>query len=350
MSRRPIETMLLIEDNPGDARLIRDMFKEQTAQNIELKQVERMADAEKFLALRLVDIIILDLGLPDVEGLDAVRRARKAAPGVPLVVLSGLDDESMALQAMQEGAQDYLIKGETKTRELVRAVRYAVERKIIEETLFEEKKRAEATLDCIGDAVISTDVSGNIIFLNAVAEKMTGWSLREVAGRPIVDAFRIVNALTRKIVPNLMVKTAEQNRIRHLPFNTILIRRDGTEIYIEDSVAPIHDQDGRVVGSVIVFRDMTEARSMAEQIAHSAEHDFLTGLPNRLLLNDRLGQARSRCSFWIWMASSTLTIPWDIRRATSSCNSSQIACGTVCGLQIRLAGRAGTNSSFCCKE
>jgi len=291
MSRRPIETMLLIEDNPGDARLIRDMFKEQTAQNIELKQVERMADAEKFLALRLVDIIILDLGLPDVEGLDAVRRARKAAPGVPLVVLSGLDDESMALQAMQEGAQDYLIKGETKTRELVRAVRYAVERKIIEETLFEEKKRAEATLDCIGDAVISTDVSGNIIFLNAVAEKMTGWSLREVAGRPIVDAFRIVNALTRKIVPNLMVKTAEQNRIRHLPFNTILIRRDGTEIYIEDSVAPIHDQDGRVVGSVIVFRDMTEARSMAEQIAHSAEHDFLTGLPNRLLLNDRLGQA-----------------------------------------------------------
>jgi len=174
MSRRPIETMLLIEDNPGDARLIRDMFKEQTAQNIELKQVERMADAEKFLALRLVDIIILDLGLPDVEGLDAVRRARKAAPGVPLVVLSGLDDESMALQAMQEGAQDYLIKGETKTRELVRAVRYAVERKIIEETLFEEKKRAEATLDCIGDAVISTDVSGNIIFLNAVAEKSDG--------------------------------------------------------------------------------------------------------------------------------------------------------------------------------
>jgi diguanylate cyclase (GGDEF)-like protein/PAS domain S-box-containing protein len=291
MSRRPIKIMLLIEDNPGDARLIQEMFKEQGAQNVELKHVECMADAEKYLAGRTVDVILLDLGLPDVQGLDAVRRARKAAPNVPLVVLSGMDDESMAIQAMQEGAQDYLIKGQIEPRELVRALRYAVERKIIEETLFEEKKRAQVTLDCIGDAVISTDISGNIIFLNAVAERMTGWPLKEVAGWPMSDAFRIVNAKTRRVVPNLMVKTAEANRMGHLPYDTILIRRDGTEIFIEDSVAPIHDHDGVVVGSVKVFRDMSTARAMAEQIAHSAEHDFLTGLPNRLLLNDRIGQA-----------------------------------------------------------
>ena len=118
----------------------------------------------------------------------------------------------MAIQAMQEGAQDYLIKGQIEPRELVRALRYAVERKIIEETLFEEKERAQVTLDCIGDAVISTDISGNITFLNQVAEKMTGWPLKEVAGRPMAEAFRIVNATTRKVVPNLMLKTAEQNR------------------------------------------------------------------------------------------------------------------------------------------
>jgi diguanylate cyclase (GGDEF)-like protein/PAS domain S-box-containing protein len=244
-----------------------------------------------YLASRSVDIIILDLGLPDVQGLEAVRRARKAAHNVPLVVLSGLDDESMAVQAMQEGAQDYLIKGQIEPRELVRALRYAVERQVFEETLFEEKERAQVTLDCIGDAVISTDIEGNIIFLNLVAEKMTGWSLKEVAGRPMADAFHIINATTRQIVPNLMARTAENDRAGHLPFNTILIRRDGSEICIADSVSPIHDHNGRVVGSVKVFRDMSDVQAMAEQIAHSAEHDFLTGLPNRLLLNDRIGQA-----------------------------------------------------------
>jgi diguanylate cyclase (GGDEF)-like protein/PAS domain S-box-containing protein len=291
MSRRPIEIMLLIEDNPGDARLIREMFREQGTQDVELEHVQCMEDAERFLALQAVDIILLDLGLPDVQGLDAVRRARKAAPGVPLVVLSGLDDESMAIQAMKEGAQDYLIKGQIEPRELVRALRYAVERKNIEESLYEEKERAQVTLDCIGDAVISTDVAGNIIFLNAVAEEMTGWRLTEVVGRPMTEALRIVNATTRRIVPNLMAKTAQQDRPGHLPFNTILIRRDGSEIFIEDSVAPIHNHDGQIVGSVKVFRDMSSARAMADQIAHAAEHDFLTGLPNHLLLNDRIGQA-----------------------------------------------------------
>ena len=176
MSRGPIEFILLIEDNPGDARLIQEMFKEQGSPSIEFRHVECMKDAERFLGTRSADIILLDLGLPDAQGLDAVRRAHAAAPDVPLVVLSGLDDESMAIQALQEGAQDYLIKGQIEPRELVRALRYAVERKVIEETLFEEKERAQVTLDCIGDAVISTDISGNVRFLNVVAEKLTGWS------------------------------------------------------------------------------------------------------------------------------------------------------------------------------
>jgi diguanylate cyclase (GGDEF)-like protein/PAS domain S-box-containing protein len=283
--------MLLIEDNAGDARLIREMFKELSSQNVELTHVDCMADAEIHLAGHAVDIILLDLGLPDTQGLEAVRRAHAAASHVPLVVLSGLDDEKIALQAMQEGAQDYLIKGQIEPRELFRALRYAVERKAIEETLFEANERAKVTLDCIGDAVISTDISGNITFLNLAAEEMTGWQLKDVAGRPMVNAFQIVNANTRKIVENPMTKATELNRKGNLPINSVLIRRDGTEIYIEDSVAPIHDHGGRVVGSVLVFRDVSAARAMAEQIAHSAEHDLLTGLPNRLLLNDRVGQA-----------------------------------------------------------
>jgi diguanylate cyclase (GGDEF)-like protein/PAS domain S-box-containing protein len=291
MNKRTIKSMLLIEDNPGDARLVQEMFKEQNTQSTELKHVECMGDAEKYLAMHPVDIVLLDLGLPDAQGLDTVRRARRAAPGVPLVILSGMDDESMAIDALQEGAQDYLIKGHIEPRELGRTLRYAVERKIIEEALFEAKERAQVTLDCIGDAVISTDVSGNITFLNPVAEKMSGWPLKEVAGRPLPEVFRIINATTRKAVSNPLVKSAVQNRSGELPWNSVLIQRDGTEIHIEDSVALIHDPNGRTIGSVLVFRDVSVAWAMAEKIAHTAEHDCLTGLPNRLLLNDRLGQA-----------------------------------------------------------
>ena len=291
MSKQSIETVLLIEDNFGDARLLREMFNEQGSHDIELTHVERMSDAEKYLAERAVGIVLLDLGLPDVQGLEAVRRAHAAAPHIPLVVLSGLDDESMAVQALQVGAQDYLIKGQIAPRELLRALRYAIERKIIEETLFAEKERVQVTLDCISDAVICTDISGNITFLNLVAETMTGWSLQETVGRPMAEAFRTVDTTSREPTPNPMERAVEQDRTGHLPLNCILIRRDGFEIHIEDSVGSIHDLQGQLTGAVIVFRDVSVARAMTQQMAYSAQHDFLTGLPNRLLLSDRVSQS-----------------------------------------------------------
>jgi len=291
MIPKSIKVLLLVEDNPGDVRLLREMFSEQGLHNTELTHVERMSDAEHRLASGLFDIILLDLGLPDEQGLGAVRRAHAAAPRTPLVVLTGMDDESLATEALQEGAQDYLIKGKLDARGLLRALRYAVERKNAEEALFVEKERAQVTLNCIGDAVICTDISGNITFLNLVAEKMTGWSWAEATGRPMAEVFRIQDATSHDTTPNPMEIAVGQNRTVHLPSNCILIRRDGFEFPIEDSVAPIHNREGQATGAVIVFRDVSAARAMVVQMTHSAEHDFLTGLPNRMLFNDRLSQA-----------------------------------------------------------
>src|SRR5665213_4634549 len=126
---KSLKAVLLVEDNLGDARLLREMFNEHDSHDSELSHVASMSEAEKYLSAHIVDLILLDLGLPDVSRLEAIRRMRAAAPLTPLVVLTGLDDESLAAQALQEGAQDYLIKGQIETRGLLRAMRYANERK-----------------------------------------------------------------------------------------------------------------------------------------------------------------------------------------------------------------------------
>jgi len=286
-----MKILLLVEDNPGDARLFQEMFNEQGPHNTKMTVVECMVEAERHLAERAVDIILLDLGLPDAQGLGAVRRAHAAAPRIPLVVLTGLDDESLAAQALQEGAQDYLIKGQIETRGLLRSLRYAIERNLMEEALYVEKERAQVTLNSIGDAVGCTDIFGRITFLNLVAEKMTGWLWREAAGRPVTEVFRILEAVSREPLKDPTDRVLDQNHQAHLPSNCVLIRRDGSEIPVEDSVSQIHDRRGQATGAVIVLRDVSAARAFAQQMAHSAQHDFLTGLPNRMLLNDRVGQA-----------------------------------------------------------
>ena len=255
MSIKSIKSVLLIEDNPGDARLLRELLNDEGHHDIELTHVECMNDAEKHLAEHAVDIILLDLGLPDARDLQAVQRALAIAPRTPLVVLTGLDDESLAARALQEGAQDYLVKGHIvtsssnlETRGLLRALQYAVERKSLDEALYVERERAEVTLNSIGDAVACTDIEGNLTFLNRVAEKLTGWSRIEAAGRPVTEVLQILDATTGATTPNPVEAAIGRDRAVHLPSNCVILRRDGTEIPIEDSVAPIHDSDGRGAG------------------------------------------------------------------------------------------------------
>ena len=162
---------------------------------------------------------------------------------------------------------------------------------IIDESTFKEKLRAEIALNSISDAVICTDIDCNIDYLNIAAEKITGWSREEAYGKPINQVFNIIHSGTRKHAYSPIGLVLQTNKPRTLSPDTLLIKRDGTEVAIEDSTSPIHNWDGQLTGVVIVFHDVSAAKAMAKKMAHLAQHDFLTNLPNRMLLNDRIAQA-----------------------------------------------------------
>jgi PAS domain S-box-containing protein len=132
-----------------------------------------------------------------------------------------------------------------------------IKRNAVEQTYFLEKARAETTLNSISDAVIGTDMAGNVDYLNIAAEAMTGWSREEAHGHPIGEVMRIIDGDTRKPKPNPVDLVLQHNEAMALTAGTILIRRDGHEAAIEDSAAPIRDWDGKMTGAVIVFHDVT---------------------------------------------------------------------------------------------
>jgi diguanylate cyclase (GGDEF)-like protein/PAS domain S-box-containing protein len=286
-----LRSVLLIDNDPGHAEAFREALLIAKDGPFQSECAKTLSQGVERLRQKGIWAIFANLSLPDSQGLDTFRKLQQAAPDVPTLILSGIEDEGIATEALRHGAKDYLLEGHIDTYSFARAIRNMAERKAAEETLFAERERAQVTLNSIGDAVICTDISGNITFLNLVAVRMTGWSRDEAAGRPMPEVFRVLDATSRKTTPNPMEMAVRQNRTVHLPSNCILIQRDGCEIPIEDSVAPIHDREGQATGVVIVFRDVSSSQTMAVQMAHSAHHDFLTGLPNRKMLNDRVSQA-----------------------------------------------------------
>ena len=248
-------------------------------------------EAQERTSPNSIAAVLVDLFLADSRGIETFERLFRLAPHIPILILCSAQDEEIAKLAVQRGAQDYLLKARVDNYLLPKALRSMLERATIAETLFEEKERAQVTLDSIGDAVMSSDIAGNVTYLNLVAEAMTGWSRHEAAGHSVEEVFRIVDALTRQPLPNPMNLAIEANKPVFLKPNCLLIRRDGVEAEIEDSAAPIHDRRGQVIGAVMVFHDVSTSHALSLKMSHLAHHDILTDLPNRAVLGDRLAMA-----------------------------------------------------------
>jgi diguanylate cyclase (GGDEF)-like protein/PAS domain S-box-containing protein len=281
--------LLLIEGDLADATKVLEALTKPGQPHVEW--VKTLSEGLQRLKQSGISGILLNLYLPDSRGIDTFDQAYAAAGGIPILVLCGANNENIGKLAVEHGAHDFLLKDHLDNYSLTRAVTGMFERGTIADALFVEKERAEVTLNSIGDAVLSTDIAGNVTYLNAVAECMTGWSRADALGRPLAEVFNIIDGTTRQPSENPMTLAVRENKTVSLTANCILIRRDGYESPIEDSAAPIHDRGGHITGAVIVFHDVSAARRMSMQLSHLAQHDFLTDLPNRMLLNDRLQQA-----------------------------------------------------------
>jgi diguanylate cyclase (GGDEF)-like protein/PAS domain S-box-containing protein len=285
--------VLLIDDDPSHAKAFEEALIACGDSPSKFEWVRTLSSGLEQLAHKGVWAIFLSLFLPDSSGVETLDRLLSITSITPVVVLGGVDDEDICKTAMLHGAQDYLLEGHVDSYSFARAIRNIIEREVARQELFAEKERAQVTLNSIGDAVLSTDIQGNVTYLNAVAEHMTGWSRKEAVGHRLSDVFQIIDGATHKPSPNPMDLAIRENKAVGLTANCILVRRDGYECAIEDSAAPIHDRDGQVTGAVIVFHDVSMARAMVLEMSHLAQHDALTDLPNRLMLNDRLAQAIS---------------------------------------------------------
>jgi diguanylate cyclase (GGDEF)-like protein/PAS domain S-box-containing protein len=285
--------ILVIEDNSVVAHAIQAALAHSRTGPFDVEWVRLLSDGLARLTGEGIAAILLNLFLPDSRGIETFDKLHRVSPGIPILVLCGGNDESLAQQAVARGAQIYLRPAHLRRHPLQSILRSSIKRNTAEDVLCAERERTQVILNAIGDGVLCTDNEGNVTSLNLVAQSMTGWPREEAAGHPFADIFKTIDAATRLPAQNFMQKALQQNRAVRLPENCVLARRDGFESAIEGSLTPVHDRAGHVTGAVIVFHDVTEPRTMWLEMIRAAQHDCLTNLPNRLLINDRISQSIS---------------------------------------------------------
>ena len=281
VAARPI-TVLLVEDNVGDARLIVEALREAATGDFVLEQVQRLEPALERLRRAGVDVVLLDLGLSDSQGIETFQRTHLAAPGKPIVIISGLEDKQMALEAVRLGAQDYLVKGRIEGPLLAQAIRYAIERKRAEDALHASERRALTLFDAVDLIVLGLDSGGVVDYVNPFFLQLTGYTREDVLGQPWIERF--VPKAHQAGMSGLFLELYDRDL--HAHYQNPIVTKAGEERLVAWNNTVVRDREGRPSGTLSVGEDITEHRRLEEQyrqaqrmeavgsLAGGVAHDF----------------------------------------------------------------------------
>ena len=288
ISLKPVN-VLLVEDNPGDVRLISELLMGYRDQFRVSSQVTRLGDAEDAIETRGVDLVLLDLSLPDSQGFETFERLLSHGRDVPILILSGVDDQSLALRMVHAGAQDYLVKGQFDAALLVRAMRYAIERNSSERQLAQEKTLVRALLETLPDRIFFKDRDCRFVRVNP------GWAkffqlerLEDAIGKTDYDFLKEESARQTMADEQAIMRTGE-------PIMSQIEKKEMPNGRVEWSLTtklPVRDRHGRIVGTMGMSRDITRLKQVEDELA--AERNLLRSvienLPDPIFVKDLEGR------------------------------------------------------------
>ena len=259
--------VLLIEDDPMDALIVRELLSAEKAHSFELSHVAgTLAMGFQAIAAGGIDLVLLDLSLPDGAGLETFKRAHLAAPHLPIIVMSGNDDEKLSVETLHEGAQDYLVKGQFDQRLLVRAMRYACERNRIEETLAMERNLLKSLVDNIPDSIYAKDIEGRYVIDNVSHfRRLRVENPGDVVGKTVFDFFPREIAVEYHAYDQAIMLSGKP-LLNHVEPG---LSPDGGPGWVSTTKVPLHDDQGIITGLVCITRDITEQKRAEDALRNA---------------------------------------------------------------------------------
>lgn len=251
---------LIIEDNAGDVRLIRAQLADQGITTVTFARADRLSEGLDMLSKERFDVVLLDLNLPDSSGLDTVRTFLSKISSVPVIVLTGLDDETTGLNAIQVGAQDYLVKGKTDGPLLARTMRYAIERKKAEEELRKSEEKYRQLVETAYEGIWLMDDHSVTVFVNNKMAEMLGFAPEEMIGKGMIS---FTDPEWRK---QKQEKGLEYNPDPAIVNDFKFRRKDGTSIWGVVSTRRILDNARNHIGTLAMITDISDRKRMEEDL------------------------------------------------------------------------------------
>jgi PAS domain S-box-containing protein len=255
--------LLLVEDNRADAVMLQELLTEDSAVLVRLTVAKRLTEAIERLEAENFDIILLDLSLPDTQGLDTLLQVQERAPSLPIVVMTGTDSEELALEAVRKGAQDYLVKGQVDGQQLMRAMRYAIERKHTLEALRDSEERFRLLVAGGKDyAIFTLSSEGRVVSWNPGAESILGDRAEEILGEHF-SRFYVAEDIQAGLPQQQLQRAAAEGRFEGEGWRR---RKDGSRYWAAVTVTALRDENGQLRGFAKVIRDLSEPQRAEGEI------------------------------------------------------------------------------------